>query len=187
MSRTGELYYRRKQFDTAIVRFDGFAGVITTSILKEEEENKFNNALQRDIREDEGTLSSVTVGDEPFVGLVLTGSLREEEAYNFKDPLTIDIPEFKRTIFNMTIGGKSFQILSDRDIYKERTSKTEPVSFFSEAMIRLKASAKFQFLDASRLFNKKKVNRDITLNDFKMLRKKGDVPIESYLFQERYE
>ena len=145
MSRTSELYNRSRQFDTAIARFDGFGGVIATSILK------------------------------------------EEEAYNFKDPLTIDIPESKRTIFNMTIGGESFQIVSDRDIYKERTSKTEPTSLFSEAIVQLKASAKFQFLEANRLFNKEKINRGITLNEFKMLRKKKDVPIESYLFQERYE
>jgi hypothetical protein len=145
MSRTSELYYRRRQFDTAIARFDGFGGVIATSILK------------------------------------------EEEAYNFKDPLTIDIPESKRTKFNMTIGGKSFQMLSDRDIYKECTSKTEPTSLFSEANIRLKASPKFQFLEANRLFNKETINRGINLNQFKMLRKKKDVPIESYLFQERYE
>ena len=187
MSRTSEPYYKRKQFDTAIARFDGFGGVIATSILKEEEGNKFNNALQKDVPKDEGTSFSVTVGDEPFVGLIMTGSLREEEAYNFKDPLTIYIPESQRTIFNMTIGGKSFQIVSDRDIYKERTSKTEPTSLFSEAIIRLKASAKFQFLEASRLFNKEKINSDITLNEFKMLRKKKNVPIESYLFQERYE
>jgi len=187
MSRTSELYYRRRQFDTAIARFDGFGGVIATSILKEEEENKFNNALQRDVPKDEGTLFSVTVGDEPFVGLILTGSLREEEAYNFKDPLTIYIPESQRTIFNMTIGGKSFQIVSDRDIYKEQTSKTEVPPLFSEAIVRLKASAKFQFLEASRLFNKEKIDRSITLTEFKMLRKKKDVPIESYLFQERYE
>jgi len=187
MSRTSELYYKRRQFDTAIARFDGFGGVIATSILKEEEEDKLNNALQRDVPKDEGTLFSVTVGDEPFVGLILTGSLREEEAYNFKDPLTIYIPESQRTVFNMTIGGKSFQILSDRDIYKERTSKTEPLSLFSKAIVELKASGKFQFLEASRLFNKEKIDRSITLTKFKMLRKKSDVPIESYLFQERYE
>jgi len=72
------------------------------------------------------------------------------------------------------------------DTCKKSTSETKESSIVKTVEL-LKSSRKFKFLKANQMFDVKKIDTEMTLKKFKMLRKKKDIPIEDYMFKERYE
>lgn len=132
-------------------------------------------------------LDTSETGYELPKGPIVTNILRREKAYNFLNPITIDMsPTCGKIEYRVAMGGNAFRIVSEQDFFKEVTSETKG-SYFSITMLALKFSQKFTFREASNLFDVKNVDRNIKLKDFRNLRKKQYIPIEDYIFRERYE
>lgn len=130
-------------------------------------------------------LDTSETGYELPKGPIVTNILRRERAYNFLNPITIDMtPAYGKIEYRVAMGGNAFRIVSEQDFFKEVTSETKG-SYFS--ILALRFSQKFTFREASNLFDVKNVDRNIKLKDFRNLRKKQYIPIEDYIFRERYE
>ena len=132
-------------------------------------------------------LDTSETGYELPKGPIVINVLRREGAYNFLNPITIDMaPTCGKTEYRVAMGGNAFRIVSEQDFFKEVTSETKG-SYFSITMLALRFSQKLTFREASNLFDVKNVDRNIKLKDFRNLRKKQYIPIEDYIFRERYE
>ncbi len=130
-------------------------------------------------------LDTSKTGHELSKRPIVTNILRREKINNFLNPITMDMsPTCGIIEYRVAIGDNAFRIVSEKDFFKKATSETKG-SYFTIRTLRL--SQKFIFREASNLFDVKNVDRNIKLKDFRNLRKKQYIPIEDYIFRERYE
>lgn len=131
-------------------------------------------------------------GPAPLPPVVAAQILKKEEAEGTQ-PITYFVREKrpgvqKPRVFLITTDGRTFyKILSENSIAQKKTRETTGIPHTQISIKSLKLSGKFKFVKPYELFDLNHIDQGMTLNKFKALRKKKDVPIEDYLFKDRYE